>query len=386
MSSKKVGINHKEYGVTSRGVIKFAETAMQEVGIQVSTDPFSVKLTGGPNGDVAGNAIRLLLERCPKVRIRCVIDGTAGLYDPEGASPNELSRILLREDLEAFDPGALNPGGFILLRHDRRQEGLLTLYRKVSKDGSRARDAWVTADEFNREMDDLLYSIPADLFLPCGGRPETLDHSNWERVLDPKGKPTVRVIVEGANSFISPEARLELQKQGVVILRDASANKCGVISSSYEIIANLLMSQEEFLEHKEAYVGDVLSILEKRAEEEAGLIFKRHRLEEASRAQPYTEISAAISAEINAQYSRLFDFFQEHSELTDQPLFRKVMLNHLPAMIQAEQRFKRRLKQLPSKIKFAVLAAEIATRIVYHGGWELDFESHLRQYLKATFG
>jgi glutamate dehydrogenase len=27
MSSKRVGINHKEYGVTSRGVIKFAEIA-----------------------------------------------------------------------------------------------------------------------------------------------------------------------------------------------------------------------------------------------------------------------------------------------------------------------------------------------------------------------
>ena len=385
MSSKKVGINHKEYGVTSRGVIKFAETAMREAGVQVSADPFSVKLTGGPNGDVAGNAMRLLLDRCPRVEIRSVIDGTAGLYDPEGASPAELSRILLREDLEAFSPEALSPGGFILFRHDRRQEGLRTLYRKASKTGRRTRDEWITADEFNREMDNLLYSVPADLFLPCGGRPETLDHSNWNRILDAQGKPTVRVIVEGANSFISPEARLELQKQGVVILRDASANKCGVISSSYEIIANLLMTQEEFLEHKEAYVRDVLSILEKRAEEEAGLIFERRRLEEASRAQPYTEISAAVSTEINMRYSRLFDFFQERPELADQPLFRKVMLNHLPAMIQTEQRFSRRLKKLPPKIKYALLAAEIATMVVYHGGWEPDFESRLRGYLKAHF-
>jgi glutamate dehydrogenase len=386
MSSKEFGINHKEYGVTSRGVVKFAEAAMREVGVRVSSDPFTVKLTGGPNGDVAGNAIRLLLEKCPSVQIRCVIDGTAGLYDPQGASPPEMKRILLREDLEGFDPEALNTGGFILFRHHRRQEGLRTLYRKVSKAGSKARDEWMTADEFNREMDHLLFSVPADLFLPCGGRPETLDHSNWDRLLDPQGEPTVRVIVEGANSFISPEARLELQKQGLLILRDASANKCGVISSSYEILANLLMSQAEFLEHKEAYVRDVLSILEKRAEEEAELIFERHRREEAGRSQPYTEISAAISTEINVLYSKLFDFFQERPELADQPLFRKVMLNHLPAMIQTEQRFSRRLKKLPPKIKYAVLAAEIATMVVYHGGWELDFESRLRQYLKASFG
>jgi glutamate dehydrogenase len=58
MSSKKVGINHKEYGVTSLGVVTFAEIAMREQGIDIRRDAFSVKLTGGPNGDVAGNGLR----------------------------------------------------------------------------------------------------------------------------------------------------------------------------------------------------------------------------------------------------------------------------------------------------------------------------------------
>ncbi len=382
MSSKKVGINHKEYGVTSRGVIKFAETAMQEVGVNILKDPFSVKFTGGPNGDVAGNAMRLLLERCPKGEIRSIVDGTAGLYDPQGADPAELGRILLREDLEGFAPHVLNPGGFILFRHQCRQEGLRTLYRKAFRTAKDMKEEWITADEFNREMDALLFSVPADLFLPCGGRPETLDRSNWSRILDAQGKPNVRVIVEGANSFISPEARLEIQKQGVVIMRDASANKCGVISSSYEVIANLLMTESEFLAHKETYVRDVLSILEKRAGDEARLIFERHSGDAAR--QPYfTEISAAVSTEINALYSRLFDFFQQRPELTDQSLFRKALLNHLPALVRHEQRFRKRVNHLPPKIKFAILASEIATMIVYHGGWELDFESRLRGYLKA---
>ncbi len=385
MSSKKAGINHKEYGVTSRGVIKFAETAMREMGVDIHEDAFSVKFTGGPNGDVAGNSMRLLLDRCPRAEIRCIIDGTAGLFDPRGANPVELGRILLKEDLEGFDPEALNPGGFMLFRHRRRQEGLRTLYRKVSRTEGGAGEEWVTADEFNRGMDGLLFSVPADLFLPCGGRPETLDGSNWERLLGEDGTPNVRVIVEGANSFISPDARLELQNRGVVILRDASANKCGVISSSYEIIANLLMSEAEFLAHKEPYVRDVLSILEKRAGEEAELIFERYRREAGTRPQPYTGISAAISTEINELYSKLFDFFQERPELADQPLFRKVILNHLPAFVRDEARFRARVKDLPLKIKCAVLASEIATMIVYHGGWELDFESRLRQYLKARF-
>ena len=53
----------------------------------------------------------------------------------------------------------------------------------------------------------------------------------------------------------------ELQRRGILIMRDASANKCGVISSSYEIIANLLLTEKEFLANKQQYVADVLDIL-----------------------------------------------------------------------------------------------------------------------------
>jgi glutamate dehydrogenase len=87
MSSKQVGINHKEYGVTSTGVVTFAEIALQEVGIDLRRAPCRVKLTGGPNGDVAGNAIRLLLECAPKVQLVLILDGTAALFDPQGADP-----------------------------------------------------------------------------------------------------------------------------------------------------------------------------------------------------------------------------------------------------------------------------------------------------------
>ena len=90
----------------------------------------------------------------------------------------------------------------------------------------------------------LAFTVQADLFIPAGGRPETIDRENWERYLLPDGTPSARAIVEGANSFITPEARVQLQRKGVIIMRDASANKCGVISSSYEIIANLTARRE----------------------------------------------------------------------------------------------------------------------------------------------
>ncbi|MHB8764611.1 MAG: NAD-glutamate dehydrogenase domain-containing protein, partial [Deferrisomatales bacterium] len=381
MSSKEAGINHKQYGVTSTGVVKFAAVALAERGIDLRRDPFSVKLTGGPNGDVAGNALKLLLARCPGVRIRLIVDGTGALYDPDGADREELSRIVLRDDLDAFDPARLHPGGFLLYRGRRRQEGLRELYRRVERRHGGVEERWVTADEFHREFAGLPFTVPADLFLPCGGRPETVDGHNWPSYFRVDGTPSAPVIVEGANSFITPPARAELQMRGVVILRDASANKCGVISSSYEIIANLLMTEREFLAHKEEYVADVLGILERRAEDEARLIFRRHR--DAGGRVPFTEISDALSGEINAHYARLFEFFQARPELAREPVFHQALLAHLPRFVHDHRRYRQRVKGLPVKIRHAMLAAELATRIVYRGGWDADFESRLRAYLRG---
>jgi glutamate dehydrogenase len=223
------------------------------------------------------------------------------------------------------------------------------------------------------EFGRLLFDIQTDLFLPCGGRPETIDHTNWQRLFDKNKHPSARVIVEGANSFITPAAPRTIQKQGVILMRDASANKCGVISSSYEIIANLLMSEKEFLKYKEAYVNDVLRILEKRAAEEASLIFRRHDDQEEK--QLFTEISAELSTEINDHYTRLFAFFSERPNLADKQVFQKTILDHLPAFIRDQAKYRARIKDLPLKIKFAILASEISTRIVYRGDWETDMEN-----------
>jgi glutamate dehydrogenase len=60
MSSKpRAGINHKEYGVTSEGVNVYLDVALRYVlGIDPKKDVFTVKITGGPGGDVAGNEIK----------------------------------------------------------------------------------------------------------------------------------------------------------------------------------------------------------------------------------------------------------------------------------------------------------------------------------------
>ncbi|HPQ94545.1 MAG: NAD-glutamate dehydrogenase [Thiothrix sp.] len=366
MSSKKVGINHKEYGVTSIGVIRFAEVTMQEVlDIDMHADPFSVKFTGGPNGDVAGNGMRLLLERCPQVRIKLVVDGTGALYDPQGIDHTALKQIVLQNDVEAFDFHALNPGGFMLFRLATRQDGMRELFRKVTRTGQGVEEEWISNDAFYSTFNNLIFTVPTDLFIPAGGRPETIDRRNWEKFFANDGTPAARVIIEGANSFITPEARLELQKRGVAIMRDASANKCGVISSSYEIIANLLMNDQEFLAHKARYVTDVIQILNHLAEQEARLILMRHQLHGG--AVPYTQISNNLSREINDHYARMFDYFQSNPELADKPVYRNAMLYHLPNLIHEDKALRERVWHMPRKIQFAILASMVASKLVYTG-------------------
>ncbi|GFE56393.1 NAD-glutamate dehydrogenase domain-containing protein [Geobacter sp. AOG1] len=382
MSSKRVGINHKEYGVTSTGVVTFAEITMEELGVDIRRDPFAVKFTGGTNGDVAGNAMRIMLERCPKMKITLILDGTAAVADPQGADPGELRRILLAQDLDAFDPATLNPGGSMLFRTGSRKEGLRELFRKVTRDTAGLHEEWISIDEFSREYGELPFTVPADIFIPAGGRPESIDEANWGRFILPDGTPSARAIVEGANSFITPAARVELQKKGIIIMRDASANKCGVISSSYEIIANLLLSEEEFMAEKERYVRDVLEILENRASDEARLILKRHREQPA---MLFTDISNALSTEINGNYSRLFRFFQERPGLCRQPLYRRAILSHLPRILREEPRYRRRLTRLPPKYLYAILAAEIGSSMVYKGDREAEFEDAIRLHLTRNF-
>ncbi len=380
MSSKRFGINHKEYGVTSTGVVTFAEITMAETaGLDMRRDRFSLKMTGGPNGDVAGNSLRILLERCPAVEVRLILDGTAALHDPNGINHDELRRIILAHDLDAFNPDFLGEGGYIIYRTGRRVDGLKESHHKITRTAGALLDEWLDIDDFNRLYNSLVFTVKADLFIPAGGRPETIDSENWKLFLDENGVPSSGVIIEGANSYITPEARVQLQKSGVVLMRDASANKCGVISSSYEIIANLLLSEREFMEQKERYSGDVLTILEKRAADEARLILRRRA--ESGGTLLCSEISETISQNINALYSRLFEFFSARPELCLQAPFRQTILSHLPRMLRESAAYRQRIRKLPRKYLCAILAAEIGSSLVYSGSRDADFEDMIRRHL-----
>merc|ERR1719262_1598718 len=88
-----------------------------------------------------------------------------------------------------------------------------------------------------------------DVFVPCGGRPESIDLGTVGRLIGQDGKSLVPYIVEGANLFITQDAKLRLEKAGCILYKDASANKGGVTSSSLEVLASLSFDDQGFIEN-----------------------------------------------------------------------------------------------------------------------------------------
>ena len=75
--------------------------------------------------------------------------------------------------------------------------------------------------------------VQADVFVTGGGRPSTINGSNWKDFLLPDGTPSARTIVEGANLFVTHEARQALFEHcALPIVKDSSANKCAVPCAS----------------------------------------------------------------------------------------------------------------------------------------------------------
>ena len=95
LSSKPgAGINHKEYGVTSEGLNVFVDNMLRFLKIDPRTQKFTIKMTGGPDGDVAGNELKILhREYGENARVVAIGDGTGAAYDSNGLDWIELLRL-----------------------------------------------------------------------------------------------------------------------------------------------------------------------------------------------------------------------------------------------------------------------------------------------------
>jgi glutamate dehydrogenase len=341
MSSKPgAGINHKEYGVTSEGVVVFLDTALRAIGINPDEDTFTVKITGGPDGDVAGNGIRILnREYGDNVKFLGIADGSGCGEDPDGLDHNELLRLFEEElSIANFDKSKLGPNGSIATVED--PEGV----------------------HLRNTMHD---RIESDAFIPCGGRPATIHGGNWKNFLKEDGTPSSKVIVEGANLFLTPDARRELSNVGALILKDSSANKCGVICSSFEIGACMLIDESEFMEIKETFVGQVLTRLRHLARAEAELLARLHQHHPHS---PLPEMSIKISEIMSRVSDSLIANWDNMSDQQQEEL-KRLVVEHLPPIL-LERVGDSLWTEMPDAYLQWMMAKSLAARIVYREGFE----------------
>lgn len=299
MSSKpRAGINHKEYGVTSEGVNVYLDVALrQALNIAPTKDSFTVKMTGGPDGDVAGNELKILIrEYGANVKVVGIADHSGCAEDPDGLDHEEIMRLVKESKcISHFNTSRLGPKGVL---HD------------------------VSTEEGIKMRNSMHNRLEADAFLPCGGRPNTIDVQNYKNFIKPDGTPSAPLIVEGANLFITAEARQALFDQaGVLIVKDSSANKGGVITSSYEICAAMLLSENEFIENKAQIVEEVLAKLRGMAKLEAELLFREYDLYGGNLPGISQIISNAINLTTDALTIALNELSDEDRESL-LPLFR----------------------------------------------------------------
>jgi glutamate dehydrogenase len=366
-SKPRLGINHKQYGVTSLGLNVYMEAVLKHIGIDPTKEVFTVKMSGGPDGDVAGNQIYNLYRFYPNTaKLLALTDATGTIYEAQGLDLTILAELFKQgKGIKFYPPEKLTEGGFLVDRHSiRRTDPFVQQTLCWKKIGGKLVEDWLSGSDTNHLLRHNVHQIRTDIFIPSGGRPRTLNESNVKEFLDETGKPTSRAIVEGANLYLTPHARHFLENLGVLIIKDSSANKTGVICSSFEVLSGLTLGDEKFMENKPALVQEILERLRQCAANEAHLLLRTHK----ETHEHLTTISDRISTRINQFTYQLLDYLDEIQLSNDpsDPMLKTFLSYCLPTLrnkYQAEL-----MREIPEHHKKAIMACHIGAQLVYKKG------------------
>lgn len=363
----EAGINHKAYGVTSWGVNVYMKQALLYLGIDPEKDPFTVKISGGPDGDVAGNQIMNLYRYFRNTaKLLALTDVSGTIYDPEGLDLEEMAELFHKaHPIRYYPPEKLNEGGFLLDKRTRKEQ---TAYAQTTlcwkKENGKLKKQWLSGNEMNHLYRHNVHQAKTDVFIPGGGRPRTLNETNYKDFLDETNTPTSKAIIEGANLYLTAGARRSLEKLGVIIFKDSSCNKGGVICSSFEVLCSLALDEQGFLHEKDTLVEEILDSIEKAALNEATLMLKTHQQTQ----EFLTQVSDVVSERINGFKYHLLDYLEtiELSKDPNDPLIRCLLL-YCPPLLK--EKYKEQiLEKVPDIHKKAVIACYISSHLVYTRG------------------
>jgi len=351
-SPKLGGIPHDAYGMTTLSVRQYVLGIYRKLNL----DPSKVRKlqTGGPDGDLGSNEIFLGNEK-----YTAIVDGSGVLVDPAGLDHTELVRLAKkRVMIVEYDTSKLSPQGYRVLVEDSNVT--LPSGEKVGN-GMSFRNTFHLRGGFNY-----------DLFVPCGGRPESIDLQTANKLIV-DGKCTIPYIVEGANLFITQDAKLRLEKAGCILYKDASANKGGVTSSSLEVLASLSFDDKGFIENMcvgadgtvpefyKTYVQEVQKTIENNARLEFEAIWRENEKSGVPRSMLSDQLSLAIT--------KLDEELQNFTELWDNKSLRVAVFKEaLPQTLQAKVGLEKILERVPENYLKSIFGSYMASRFVYEYG------------------
>lgn len=285
-SPKLGGIPHDVYGMTTLSVREYVQGIYRKLNLQ--PDAVRKLQTGGPDGDLGSNEILLGNEK-----YTAIVDGAGVLVDPRGLDRAELLRLAKkRVMISEYETSLLSSEGYRVLVDEMN----ITL-----PSGEIVNNGMIFRNTFH-----LRGGKQFDMFVPCGGRPESIDLASVHKLIV-DGKSTIPYIVEGANLFITQDAKLRLEKAGCVLYKDASANKGGVTSSSLEVLASLSFDDAGFVENMciredgtappfyDAYVKEVQATIKRNAALEFEAIWREHQQTGIARSHLSDTLSVAIT-------------------------------------------------------------------------------------------
>jgi glutamate dehydrogenase len=351
-SPKLGGIPHDAYGMTTLSVREYVLGIYRKLNL----DPSKIRKfqTGGPDGDLGSNEILLSNES-----YTAIVDGSGVLVDPEGLDRDELIRLAKkRVMIQEYDISKLSKSGYRVLVDDSN----ITL-----PSGEKVNNGTAFRNNFHAREGKFY-----DTFVPCGGRPESIDLSTCKKLIT-DGKCNIPYIVEGANLFITQDAKVRLEKAGCILYKDASANKGGVTSSSLEVLASLSFDDKGFLENMcvgadgstpefyKSYVQEVQRTIQRNARLEFEAIWRENEKTGIPRSMLSDQLSTAIT--------KLDEELQNFAELWNNRALRLgVFKEALPQTLQAKVGLEKILARVPENYLKSIFGSYLASRFVYEYG------------------
>jgi len=323
---ERIGGRVEVSGMTTTGIMTSFRTLISHY--KGNEEDLNLMITGGPDGDLGANEIQ-----CYKGKICLVIDGGSVLFDPNGLDRKELMKIAFmrnsspRVNSLRFPAEKLSDQGFIVP---------ITARNITLPDGTVVEDGALFHRTFLANVENRKYISKANIeaFIPCGGFKDTVNQGNVKQFVDLFRE--LKFIVEGANVFFDDVARRYIATNtGIKHVKDSTANKGGVFSSSIAEVLTAFLFQDQYEEKllndtktRCELTKDIIQLIRKYARMETDLLL---RLCDADQTALLFNLSEKTSEQIFALQNTLMERCDQI--LADEELVWMVMEQYIPGVL-----------------------------------------------------